>query len=87
MADQAASTSKDGQVRVTLAQRRAEPAGGVALAVVFPVAVLVEDGFKVEGKDFLVVRMEHDSSESGVMIGSHAVAVRARRTVVAVKFG
>ncbi len=64
MAYKASSTSRMSRVRVLLVQGRAKPLGGGALAVVLRRSVRIEDGFKVEREDFLMVRVEHDGGQS-----------------------
>src|SRR5215207_8348198 len=55
---------EDFLVGIARRQGGAEALGGVAFTVVFLGAVGLEDGFKVEREDFLVVGVQKDSRQS-----------------------
>src|SRR5262247_362775 len=74
----------DFQVGVTLVEGRAEPFGGVAFTVILLCAVLVENRFKVQWENFLMLRVGDDGGQSCMVIGGLTVAQRPRRTLLTV---
>ena len=77
----------DGQVRMFLAKRFQPAAGGVAFAVVFGVAVRLDDRFGRQRDDFLVVGMDQDGAQHLVGITDAAVAMVFHQTRGAMDFG
>mgnify|MGYP007023838319 FL=1 len=62
-------------MRMVLAKLRQKPFQGVAFAVVFRFAVLLEDRFGHQGDDFLVTGTDQRGTQQLMMVGDLAVGM------------